>query len=141
MAASCSYANSGFRNSLVPHSDVQRKPEKVNSIINKFSYNKLPGNLISLLVTCLFILNVSAQKPINENPSVGLLNRSVFPHSFIGNWKGTLEWMVTDKPSQTFTMQLSIQPADSIGQYTWQINYGDLSTDNRPLSFKAGRYC
>lgn len=136
MAASLCYVNSGFRNSLVLHTDVQQKPEKVNSIINNFPRKKLLSYFTSLLVACLFILNVSAQKPINENPSVSLLNSSAFPQSFIGNWKGKLQWMVAGKPTQTFTMQLSIQPADSVGQYTWQIRYGDSSADNRPYLLK-----
>lgn len=54
-----------------------------------------------------------------------------FPQSFIGNWKGTLIWTVAGKASQTFTMRLNIQPADS-GSYTWQIIYGEDQKDNRP---------
>jgi hypothetical protein len=60
-----------------------------------------------------------------------------FPANFIGNWKGTLQWMVAGKPAQTFTMQLRIQPADTTGQYTWQIIYGDDNKDNRPYILKS----
>jgi hypothetical protein len=59
-----------------------------------------------------------------------------FPKTFIGNWKGTMQWMVAGKPSQTFTMQLRIQPSDSASQYTWQIIYGDSGKDNRPYILK-----
>ncbi len=62
--------------------------------------------------------------------------KSKFPQNFIGNWKGTLQWMVSGKPTQTFTMQLRIQPADTAGQYTWQIIYGDDDKDNRPYILK-----
>jgi hypothetical protein len=68
-------------------------------------------------------------------------NKNAFPKSFIGNWKGKLQWMVAGKPTQTFTMQLRIQPTDSVNQFTWQIIYGDPSTplriqDNRPYILK-----
>jgi hypothetical protein len=33
-------------------------------------------------------------------------------------------------------MQLHIQPADTAGQYTWQIIYGDKEQDNRPYILK-----
>ena len=59
-----------------------------------------------------------------------------FPHSFTGNWKGKLKWMVSGKPEQEFTMQLKIQPADSAGAYTWQMIYGDDNKDNRPYILK-----
>ncbi|MEO7530868.1 MAG: hypothetical protein ABIS69_05635 [Sediminibacterium sp.] len=89
-----------------------------------------------MLVACLFTVNVSAQQTTNENPPVFLLNSNAFPQLFIGNWKGKLQWMVAGKPPQTFTMRLIIQPADSAGQYTWQIMYGDSSNDNRPYLLK-----
>lgn len=62
--------------------------------------------------------------------------QSTFPANFIGNWKGKLQWMVAGKPTKEFTMQLKIQPADTTGQYTWQIIYGDEGTDNRPYLLK-----
>jgi hypothetical protein len=62
--------------------------------------------------------------------------KTTFPQSFIGNWKGQLQWMVAGKPTQTFTMQLRIQPTDSANQYTWQIIYGDAGKDNRPYILK-----
>jgi hypothetical protein len=62
--------------------------------------------------------------------------KNTFPKNFIGNWKGSLQWMVAGKPTQTFTMQLRIQPEDTAGQYTWQIIYGDKEQDNRPYILK-----
>ena len=59
-----------------------------------------------------------------------------FPKCFIGNWKGTLQWMVAGKTTQEFTMQLSIQPADTAGQYTWKVMYGETSPDIRPYILK-----
>lgn len=59
-----------------------------------------------------------------------------FPNNFIGHWKGKLQWQRAGKPSQTFTMQLIVQPTDTLGQYTWQIIYGDSITDNRPYILK-----
>jgi hypothetical protein len=59
-----------------------------------------------------------------------------FPKNFIGNWKGTLQWIIAGKPAQTFTMQLRINTADTAGQYTWQIIYGDDDKDNRPYLLK-----
>jgi hypothetical protein len=61
---------------------------------------------------------------------------AVFPKCFIGNWKGQLQWMVAGRHTQTFTMQLRINPADTAGQYTWQIIYGDDDKDNRPYILK-----
>ncbi len=63
-------------------------------------------------------------------------NKAPFPKSFIGNWKGKLQWMVAGKPTQTFTMQLRIKPTDSANKYTWQIIYGDDAKDNRPYLLK-----
>jgi hypothetical protein len=59
-----------------------------------------------------------------------------FPGSFIGHWKGKLQWMIAGKPVQEFSMQLIILPADTAGQFTWQIIYGDEGKDNRPYLLK-----
>ncbi|MGG9960103.1 hypothetical protein [Ferruginibacter sp. SUN106] len=67
---------------------------------------------------------------------VAAQNKNSFPQSFIGNWKGKLQWMVNGKPTQIFTMQLRIQPADTADQFTWQIIYGDDAKDNRPYILK-----
>lgn len=61
-----------------------------------------------------------------------------FPQSFVGHWKGTLEWYQSGKKDpQKVTMQLIIRPADTAGQYTWQLIYGDQGQDNRPYVLKA----
>ena len=55
-----------------------------------------------------------------------------FPADFIGNWKGKMQWITPGKPAKEFTTQLKVQPADTAGQYTWTIIYGDDAKDNRP---------
>jgi hypothetical protein len=65
-----------------------------------------------------------------------IVKPNYFPINFIGHWKGKLQWQRIGKPSQTFTMQLIVQPAAAKGQYTWQIIYGDSATDNRPYILK-----
>lgn len=60
-----------------------------------------------------------------------------FPLPFIGHWKGELLWYKTGTASpQTVPMQLIIQPADTVGHYTWQIIYGANNSDNRPYLLK-----
>jgi hypothetical protein len=69
-----------------------------------------------------------------------IICEDIFPKCFIGNWKGTMQWMIAGKPTRPFTMRLNIQQSDTAGQYTWQIIYGDSSTplriDNRPYILK-----
>lgn len=94
-----------------------------------------------LLFACLFLLTapVYAQSTTGSlttdkvNASASLAN---FPKDFVGSWKGKLQWMVSGKPSQEFSMQLIILPADTAGQYSWQIIYGDNGKDNRPYLLK-----
>jgi hypothetical protein len=78
----------------------------------------------------------NTQRPKLKRVTITPIATTDFPRSFIGNWKGTLQWMVAGKPTQTFTMQLHIQPTDTAGQYTWQIIYGDDAKDNRPYILK-----
>ena len=78
---------------------------------------------IFIALCCCLCISVSAQQ-------------ATFPTDFVGNWKGKLQWMVAGKPTKDFTMQLKIQPADTAGQYTWQIKYGDDGTDDRPYLLK-----
>jgi hypothetical protein len=59
-----------------------------------------------------------------------------FPGNFIGKWTGKLQWMTEGKPMEEFNMQLIIEPADTSGQYTWRIIYGDEGKDNRPYLLK-----
>jgi hypothetical protein len=59
--------------------------------------------------------------------------KKTFPETWIGNWKGELQWFKTGKSTpQKVTMELRIQKTDTAGQYTWQIIYGSPSEDNRP---------
>jgi hypothetical protein len=76
--------------------------------------------IVFLCACCLF---TKAQQP-------------VFPASFTGKWKGKLQWAVAGKPTREFSMQLNILPADTAGQYSWQIIYGDDNKDNRPYLLK-----
>ncbi len=56
-----------------------------------------------------------------------------FPQSWVGNWKGELEWHKTGKTEpQKVNMELHIYPADSINTWYWQIIYGSEKEDNRP---------
>jgi hypothetical protein len=93
-----------------------------------------------VLVFCFLQLFVFAQTntqlPKLKRVTTFPISKTTFPQSFIGNWKGRLQWMVAGKPTQTFTMQLRIQPTDSANQFTWQIIYGDDSKDNRPYILK-----
>ena len=67
-----------------------------------------------------------------------LFGQSSFPKDFIGHWEGELLWYRTGQPKpQKTKMQLIIRPADTVGQYTWQIIYGEQGEDNRPYLMKA----
>lgn len=60
-----------------------------------------------------------------------------FPYSFVGQWKGELQWFQTGKQEpQKIPMQLKILPADTVGQFTWQLVYGMNNEDNRPYILK-----
>jgi len=78
---------------------------------------------ILLLISCLYALNSFAQT-------------NSFPADFIGHWKGKIQWMVAGKPTTEFSAQLNIEPADTAGQYTWTIIYGDDQKDIRPYLLK-----
>jgi hypothetical protein len=100
------------------------------------------GILICFLFTGIMFSAAAQQtdSPVKKQKSKGfrgLPKRDLtFPQDFVGNWKGQLQWMVSGKPAQTFTMQLIIQPADSAMTYTWQIIYGENGKDNRPYLLK-----
>lgn len=55
-----------------------------------------------------------------------------FPESFLGEWKGKIQWIVTGKPVQEFSMQLRVAVTDSANRYKWYISYGDSGKDVRP---------
>jgi hypothetical protein len=88
------------------------------------------------LVGLLFVFfNGDSNAQVNSNETTKPI---IFPKSFIGNWKGTLNWYkLGNKEPQTVAMELRIQPAkDSAGQYTWNLIYGSPSKDNRPYILK-----
>ena len=61
-----------------------------------------------------------------------------FPQSWIGNWKGELQWYKTGKAEpQKVNMELRIHPTDITETFTWQIIYGSASEDNRPYTLIA----
>ena len=61
-----------------------------------------------------------------------------FPQDFVGKWKGTLEWFRTGNAApQQVNMELNVLPADSPGNYTWNLVYGSASADNRPYLLKS----
>ena len=60
------------------------------------------------------------------------------PEQFAGDWQGEIAWYKQgSKLPQKFKMQLKVQPADTAGQYTWQIIYGAKGEDNRPYILKG----
>lgn len=100
----------------------------------------MKNKLFSIVILIVFFPGISLTQTDNRKTrtasGVNVKRDDTFPASFIGNWKGQLQWMVNGKPTQTFTMQLRIQPTDSVNKYTWQIIYGDDNKDNRPYILK-----
>ena len=64
---------------------------------------------------------------------------AVFPRDHIGDWEGKLEVFNAVKGKvQEVTMRLKIHPLkDSLGQYTYQLTYGDNGKDDRPYRLVA----
>jgi hypothetical protein len=95
--------------------------------------------IILILLFCTHSL-LFAQTNIQHRKLTGStaspIAKTTFPQSFVGNWKGQLQWMVAGKATQNFSMQLRIQPTDTANQYTWQIIYGTAGKDNRPYILK-----
>lgn len=83
---------------------------------------------MKLIITILFCFAASVAFSQASNS---------FPASFIGTWKGKLQWIRAGMPTEEFSMQLRIQRADTAGQFTWQINYGEDNKDIRPYLLKA----
>jgi hypothetical protein len=59
-----------------------------------------------------------------------------FPKSWLGKWKGTLEWYQGPAKRQSVDMELHILSTDSADQYSWRLIYGKQQTDNRPYILK-----
>lgn len=69
--------------------------------------------------------------------AIGFVQAQEFPRDFIGHWEGELVWYATGKKEpQKVKMQLTIQPADTAGHYTWQMVYGTNKEDVRPYLLK-----
>lgn len=80
--------------------------------------------LLPLLLCCWTIMSNAQAKAADA-----------FPQSFIGHWKGHLNWQRGGAAAQTFQMQLIIQPITDT-TYSWQIIYGEQAQDNRPYILK-----
>ena len=117
---------------------VDHLPQKLSIAKNYFSNRGVSIKLITLFFLCCCLLKATSQNKIKPEPNApkAVISDNTFPQSFIGFWKGQLQWMVAGKPTQQFNMQLIIQPLDSAGLYTWQIIYGDSTIDNRPYILK-----
>lgn len=103
--------------------------------------------LIYCLLSILIVTASNAQTKIRAKPKsnpVTIASKNAqtrtplsFPASFAGVWSGKLHWYPVNKASQIVDMQLHILPADTAGQYTWRIVYGNPGTDDRPYVLKA----
>lgn len=59
--------------------------------------------------------------------------QSHFPQSWLGNWKGELQWSRAGNDTiQKVKMELHIHQLNERGKYSWQIIYGENNADNRP---------
>jgi hypothetical protein len=77
-------------------------------------------------IISLFLFTILLSCSINAQSSS-------FPQSWVGNWKGELQWYKTGEPEpKKVNMELKIQPTDSINIWSWQIIYGSVTEDNRP---------
>lgn len=97
---------------------------------------KYIASLSLYFVPFIVAAQTTAQHTASEKTTGAAVTTAAFPVSFEGRWKGTLQWIRAGKPTQSFTMQLYILPADTSGQYSWQIIYGDNEKDNRPYLLK-----
>lgn len=97
------------------------------------------------LFACSPRMNKGAEKakPIVETPTPAAATKTplaaVFPRDHIGDWEGKLEIFNAVKGKvQEVKMSLKIHPLkDSIGQYTYQLTYGENGKDDRPYRLVA----
>lgn len=60
-----------------------------------------------------------------------------FPQSWVGNWKGELQWFRNGKElPQRVNMELRIQPLSTNGEFSWHIIYGKETEDSRPYTLR-----
>lgn len=92
--------------------------------------------IISISLIAFIQAGVCQNAVVPGPAAISADSANIFPGTFLGRWKGELQWMRAGKPGQQFQMQLIILPADSVGVYTWQIIYGEQGKDNRPYLLK-----
>lgn len=64
--------------------------------------------------------------------------QDAFPKSWVGNWKGELNWYKTGQAQpQKVNMELRIHPIVNSQQFSWQIIYGKETEDNRAYTLIA----
>ena len=64
--------------------------------------------------------------------------QDAFPKSWVGNWKGELNWYKTGQAQpQKVNMELRIHPIANSQQFSWQIIYGKETEDNRAYTLIA----
>ena len=83
--------------------------------------------LITFAITISFFFCISGKAQSGD-----------FPDSWLGNWKGELQWFRTGtKEPQKVNMELRIHRGDSAGNYSWHLIYGSAAEDSRPYLLKA----
>ncbi len=84
-----------------------------------------------------FFLLVSVYAFAQQKTTMATKTKSIsFPESFIGHWKGTLNWYPNGGEAKQVETQLIIKPTSTKNEYTWQIIYGAALQDNRPYLLK-----
>ncbi|MBK8493017.1 MAG: hypothetical protein IPL49_19565 [Saprospirales bacterium] len=72
---------------------------------------------MSLILMCLLV-------GLSSNTLSAQGDKS-FPENWVGNWTGELEIYNAQGLQQKIFMGMHIQPADSMGMYSWEITYGE----------------
>ena len=60
-----------------------------------------------------------------------------FPESWVGEWSGELEIWKGNGLAQTLAMNMSVQPADKVGEYHWLTTFGDKAATSKPYLLRA----
>jgi hypothetical protein len=92
------------------------------------------------LIFIFFLFSFNGVAQSKSRAKVKRSSPTTFPQSFIGDWKGKLNWYSNGGKVQTVTMEMHIKATDTTNQYTWQIVYGNstklTTADNRPYILK-----
>ena len=91
--------------------------------------------LVATITVCACSRKAAKTTTVNtpQNVSQNGIANAKFPYNFVGNWSGDLELYSGKGKFNTVPMRLIIQPLkDSVGQFSWQIIYGNKGQDNRP---------